>query len=462
MKAMKYLIGCSAALLLFSGCQKEEGPSIEDHLLNYEIPEIPVTEDYQVGIFYHRGGDMTGFPNGDARNTRWELLTRLDNELVITDKSYFGLTPQVLPVSQQEGFLMPNAESGSFRMIPMIQQHVDDCIEAGADFIILPEVGIDINKAPGTRFSRGDSLFVTLMMGHSGREGKTLSIPHQVGQAGRDYIDLKTMKIVAALNWNAIVDLSPQLSSSRCIEDAAGKEYDGVKYTRQELLNNYFCEIVRAFCNDESYYKVGGTRPMVYIRNKTAEMYAKDSKAMYDSIRRTVKEETGYDLYIVAESADVWCNQMRFQYFYMNGGVDAVASRNMYDNAEVSRSYKYPQIIDQNWKYNRETALPLFGNGGMEYIPTVGPGWNKLVQDGRGSIGNSVIVQRDSATYSTLCNVAKMNVGPNRLILVDSYNRYNFDSFIEPTVEGHGKGYGKLYLNITRQQFKRGEPTAKE
>ena len=51
---------------------------------------------------------------------------------------------------------------------------------------------------------------------------------------------------------------------------------------------------------------------MVYIKNKTAEIYAKDSKAMYDSIRRAVKEATGYDIYIVAESADVWCNRKAF------------------------------------------------------------------------------------------------------------------------------------------------------
>jgi hypothetical protein len=449
MKAMKYLIGCSAILFLLSACEKDEGPSVDDYFLNYEIPEIPVTEDYQVGIFYHRASDMDGWPNGDANFTRWELLTKLAEEL---PANYNKLTPQLMPESQQEGFMKPDAGSQSFRMIPMIQQHVDDCIEAGADFMILPEVGIDINQGPGTRFSRNDSLFVTLMLGHSGRSGNTLPMPH-LGQPGRDFVDLKTMKIVVALNWNAIVDLSPQLSRTNCIETAAGKEYKGVKYTRQELLNNYFCEIARAYFSDESYYRVGGTRPMVYIRNKTAEMYAQDSKAMYDSIRKAVKDATGEEIYIVAESADVWCNQMRFQYFYMNGAVDAVASRNMYDQSELTRSYMYPQMIDQNWKYNRETALPAFG-GNMEYIPTVGPGWNKLVQDGRGSISNSPIVQRDSATYSTLCNVAKMNAGRNRLILIDSYNRYNFDSFIEPTVEGYGNGYGDLYLRITRQQFK--------
>ena len=117
----------------------------------------------------------------------------------------------------------------------------------------------------------------------------------------------------------------------------------------------------------------------------------------------------------------------------------------------VSFIYMYPQMIDQNWKYNRETALPAFGDGSMELIPTVGPGWNKLIQDGRGAIGNSPIVKRDPATYRTICNVAKMNAGRNRLIFIDSYNKYNFDSFIEPTVEGYGNGYGKTYLQITRE-----------
>ena len=54
-----------------------------------------------------------------------------------------------------------------------------------------------------------------------------------------------------------------------------------------------------------------------------------------------------------------------------------------------------------------------------------------------------------------MCNVAKMNAGRNRLIFIDSYNKYNFNSFIEPTVEGYGNGYGKTYLEITRQQFKK-------
>ena len=38
MKLMKYITGCSAALLLLAACSKEEGPSVDVYFLNYEIP----------------------------------------------------------------------------------------------------------------------------------------------------------------------------------------------------------------------------------------------------------------------------------------------------------------------------------------------------------------------------------------------------------------------------------------
>lgn len=238
MKGLKYITGCSLTLLLLAACNKEEGPSIDDYFLNYEIPEIPVTEDYQVGIFYNKNGDLAQTPNGEPNFTRWELLTKLDSELS-AKTNYNNLTPQIMPESQQEGLLEVKGDDQSFRMIPMVQQHVNGCIEAGANFMILPELGADINQGPGTRLNRSDSLLVTMFLGRSGRGGNKLPMPH-MGQPGRDFIDLKTMKIVVSINWNSIVDLPPQLSSSNCIEDVAGKEYEGVNYTRQELLNNFF------------------------------------------------------------------------------------------------------------------------------------------------------------------------------------------------------------------------------
>ena len=98
MKGLKYITGCSLTLLLLAACNKEEGPSIDDYFLNYEIPEIPVTEDYQVGIFYNKNGDLAQTPNGEPNFTRWELLTKLDSELS-AKTNYNNLTPQIMPES---------------------------------------------------------------------------------------------------------------------------------------------------------------------------------------------------------------------------------------------------------------------------------------------------------------------------------------------------------------------------
>ena len=51
---------CLAILSIFLvtvGCKKEaHGPKIDDYFLNYDIPEVPVTADYEVGAFYYTWG----------------------------------------------------------------------------------------------------------------------------------------------------------------------------------------------------------------------------------------------------------------------------------------------------------------------------------------------------------------------------------------------------------------------
>ena len=50
-----------------------------------------------------------------------------------------------------------------------------------------------------------------------------------------------------------------------------------------------------------------------------------------------------------------------------------------------------------------------------------------------------------------MCNVAKMNASPTtRLVLIDSWNKWDEDTQMESAVS-----YGDLYLNITKQQFKK-------
>ena len=55
--------------------------------------------------------------------------------------------------------------------------------------------------------------------------------------------------------------------------------------------------------------------------------------------------------------------------------------------------------------------------------------------------------------FWTMCNVAKMNLGTNPMVLIDSFNDWAFDSCIEPTDPSYGKGYGLLYLDMVKDQF---------
>ncbi|HTF29070.1 MAG TPA: glycoside hydrolase family 99-like domain-containing protein [Flavitalea sp.] len=50
LKSISFII---LATLLFSCVKKNDGPSVDDNILNYDIDEVPVTENYTVGAFYY-------------------------------------------------------------------------------------------------------------------------------------------------------------------------------------------------------------------------------------------------------------------------------------------------------------------------------------------------------------------------------------------------------------------------
>jgi hypothetical protein len=41
------------------------------------------------------------------------------------------------------------------------------------------------------------------------------------------------------------------------------------------------------------------------------------------------------------------------------------------------------------------------------------------------------------------------------MVIVDSFNNWETNSTIEPTEETYGTGYGTLYLQLIREQFKK-------
>jgi hypothetical protein len=127
-------------------------------------------------------------------------------------------------------------------------------------------------------------------------------------------------------------------------------------------------------------------------------------------------------------------------------------------------------FYDYNNRYWQERLAPR----GKEYIPMIYPAYDNRVNEplsnnfliarwkDSGNENGPYIVSADYSEttynlldikknpYQELANVAKRNVGPSRIIMLRSWNNYGKGNTLEPTVE-----YQKDYLKYTKQFFKK-------
>jgi hypothetical protein len=408
-----------AGILLLPACAQDEGPSIDDHFLNYEIGEIPLTADCPVGVYYFNSG------SGGQNPAIYARLTAEPNP------ANGAVGPYVKP-------LLGNYTTAvSDESVTVVQQHVDWCIESRIDFLILQ--GCQENPAtlyPGN-IAPGDTTFYNLVTGRMGSDGLPKAI-----SAGKT-VDMKSLKYVLSINMDRIND---GLTYTNLIEYVPTTVKEGVEMTRIERFNEFYKRLSDYF-SDPNYYRVNN-KPLVVVLN-AQRLYSEKSADLYDNMRAYVKAHCGDDMFLVAQQ-DPWSPPARFQYFYINGKVDAVTHRNMYNQGTYDRSYWYPQAIDQNWIYSREFFM---NHWSIDYVPTVAPSFNQYVYSGANY--NMPIVPKKESTFRTLCNVAKKNLGKTRMVFIDSFNQWQYDTALEPADPEYGNGYGMTYLNIVGEQFKK-------
>ncbi|GHT62792.1 hypothetical protein FACS189451_08010 [Bacteroidia bacterium] len=406
-----------------TSCSYDEGPSIDDYFLNYEIEDVPPTEDCPVGVFYYNNGGG-GLP---AVN-----YARLIEE---PDYKEGLVGPWVKPVLQNYRINKDSKES-----VDVIQQHVDWCIEAGIDFLILPGWQEANDRLYPRNVQESDTAFTNLVTGRTGTDG----LPRET--TGGAFVDMKSLKYILSVNLDRMND---DLSNKVLIEDLPAKPVEGVLLTRIEHFHDFFKKVSDYF-SDPNYYRINN-KPVVFLLN-AQRLYAANSEKLYNDMRAYVKNHCGYDMFLIAQQ-DAWTPPARFEYFFVNGKVDAITHKNMYDQGDYDRSNWYPQLIDQNWKYSKEFFMSHWG---IDYIPTIAPAFNKYVQDGaNNNTYRTPIVPRSDETFITQCNVAKRNLGNTRIVLVNSFNQWQYDTTIEPTDPEYGHGYGKRCLEIVKKQFKR-------
>lgn len=456
-KWMRNAVGCLIGFCLCTACTEKNGDDANSHWLKFEIPEIPVTEDYTVGAFYLKSNDrMNGNPNTTQRLDCWARLTGTGD---FANYPY-DVSPKETPIYGD--YVDAKTSDVKSEDIDLLQSQMDSYASHGIDFLILPTVSMNIGSS--NNLTEGEVQLVKLLTGKLG-EGKSTDGENEV-ELNPDikHVNLP-LKFVCSVNvdnltkaltltgvkgnGSKVTKTVTQLSNTHLIEDDESIEgcvetlINGDPYTRVQLLQELFAQTAEEFFDDLNYYKVDG-KPMVLIEN-ASRLYSKDSKALYDGIRAYVKETTGYDMYLVAKSGDAWCPPDRYEYFYLRGGVDALTSQNMYNNLDYSDTYNfYPQAIYLNMQYTREY---IAGKYNIDFIPTGGVGHNKFVEN---TDFNTPIIKKEPDVFRRMCNIMKAQSGRKRIVILHAVNAYKHDSFLDPTEER-----GDLILNIVKEQFKR-------
>lgn len=188
------------------------------------------------------------------------------------------------------------------------------------------------------------------------------------------------------------------------------------------------------------YFRVDG-KPVVMITplNLSSSAAASIDYTTVIPALRTAMAEAGIELYIMGEITSGWLPPQRYATAVkMMDGVNLSNwSTDVYDRATF-----FPSFSDMNWKNWSDSTTKW----GMDYVPVIFPGFDDKVMTPTSKLYN---IDRSEKFYTDYCNVAKRNMGEERIVLVNSWNDFQKGTSLEPTIE-----YGTRYLELTRSQFK--------
>lgn len=405
--------------IMATSCKKDKVPSIDDYPLNYTIPKIAVTNDIPVGAYVY---DPSSTLIGDE--VKWTRITEK------YDVSTGKLGPYVQP------------ELGRYELKPTaigaqnLTKIVEWAKQAKIDFLITPAVKENGNVLFPGNLNTNDSLTVNMFAEHN------FTLPS---------VGMGDMKYAISVDIN---NFSSGLSNNALLEAAAPTVINvngqNITITREQRLYN-FMKRISLYFKDQTYFNFQGRPVLVFIG--ADKLYTEDSKKVYDNIRSIIKAQTGKDVYIIARQPQ-WSPSARFEYFFNQGKADAVTMDNMCNVGGGAtgwdRTYMLSRLINENFKINKDY---LSKNFGIDFIPSVSASYTNYVNNSSPDY-SSPTIRKNESDFRERCNVAKMNLGNNRMVIIESMNNWAWDSQIEPTKADYGDGYGTKYLDIVREEFK--------
>ena len=422
MKKIIYIISTFMLICLAFSCEdKTEGYVFPKDEYFYDIPDVPVTEDYVVGVSYE-----LKFRNF-VHNVWWDASITPNGANLL----YTG-TPKLGEYDHYD-------DSNLFR------QHLEWGKQAGIDFFIFSWGGHGYND---TILAEWQQLWRT-----------DPGLPKVVIRYDPGY-------------------RFPKASADSLME----KDPDGNYKPWMDSLRFDFDSLYQhVISQDFAYKKRDDNKPVMILTNFTNRGHIVSAYDFTNFLRSTVNN----NIWILAEMQTRLTSPERWGFHAKNGYSGAVSdgyvasdsirsfdaffindvSTDMYD-----RNMSLYSFTDYNYRYWQNCLAPL----GKEYVPTVMPSFDNTVNNS--SSGTYIIPrwngQSNSAyslgsmktgtnfnfsnvkknPYQEFANVAKRTAdkNPSRIVIVYSWNNFVNGTSLEPTEE-----YGNDYLNYTKQFFKK-------
>jgi hypothetical protein len=198
-----------------------------------------------------------------------------------------------------------------------------------------------------------------------------------------------------------------------------------------------------------NYKKINGGKAVVYINN-SFNLFSNDNTALYELLRKEMRVQ-GVELYLIGMQLQ-WSPTLK--YFgdkltgkdnRFQGCVDALTYTN-YANIEYllyDRLVSFHNFVDIAWSYHKETLAKY----NIEFVPTISPSYNSA--EPNPGVKPNYDIPKNADWFKANCNIARRSSGASKLVIIDSFNDWNFDTQIESATS-----YGDEYLKIVKSEFK--------
>lgn len=211
----------------------------------------------------------------------------------------------------------------------------------------------------------------------------------------------------------------------------------GAKLTT--MINELKTLATNHFTKDH-YFKTGD-QPVILITPLNLSSSATTS-IDFTTVIPAVKQalsSVGVNAYIMGEITTGWLPPQR--YVTATKVMDAITANN-WSTDVYDRFVFFNAFIDQNWKNWTDST----STWKVDFTPVIFPGFNDKVMTPASKLYD---IGRTPEFYTDFSNVAKRNMSRKRIVLINSWNNFQFGTTLEPAKE-----YGSTYLDITKKEFK--------